>query len=137
MGYLLMPKIKVYSMPVGEKGRIKEIENTLESFQKEVGGYIEILSIDKECTLDLVCNEEGKINNLPLNRAWLFEGEVVEVIAGNCFITRHDKDGGSASIEESDVPKIEETLKQMVGIFGGTIVLVKEDDHDAEQGTSK
>lgn len=132
-----MAKIKVYSMPVGEKGHIKEIDNTLESFQKEVGGYIEILSVNNECTLDLVCNEEGKINNLPLNRAWLFEGEVVEVVAGSCFITRHGEDGESTSIEESDVPKIEETLKQMVGIFGGTIVLVKEDDQDAQQGTVK
>lgn len=132
-----MAKIKVYSLEVGKKGYIKEIDNTLESFQKEVGGYIEILSIDMECVLDLICNEEGKIKSLPLNRAWLFEGEVVEVIAGNCFITRHDEDGSSASIEESDIPKIEETLKQMVGIFGGTIVLVKEDDQDAQQGTDK
>jgi hypothetical protein len=127
-----MAKIKVYSMPVGEKGRIKEIENSLEAFQSEVGGYIEILSIDKECTLDLVCNEEGKIKSLPLNRAWFFEGEVVEVIAGNAFVSRHDEDGNSASIEESDVPKIEETLKQIIGMFGSTIVLTKEDDPDAQ-----
>ncbi len=132
-----MAKIRVYSMPVGEKGRIKEIENDLATFQSEVGGYIEILSIDKECVLDLICNEEGKIKSLPLNRAWLFEGEVVEVIAGSCFITRHGEDGESTSVEESDIPKIEETLKQMLGIFGGTIVLAKEDDQDAQQRTSK
>jgi hypothetical protein len=131
-----MAKIKVYSLPVGEKGRIKEIENDLATFQSEVGGYIEILSVDKECILDLTCNEEGKINGLPLNRAWIFEGEVVEVIAGNCFITRHDSEGNSISIEESDIPKIEEILKQILGIVGNTFILAKEDS-DAEQGTSK
>lgn len=116
-----MSKIKIYSMKVGETGSIKEIDNSLESFQSEVGGYIEILNIDKECILDLVCNEEGKINGLPMNRAWLFEGEIVEVIAGNCFVTRHNDNGDSTSIEESDVPKIEAILKQILAVIGNTI----------------
>lgn len=132
-----MAKIKVYAMSVGEKGCMKEIENSLEAFQSEVGGYIEILSINKECTLDLVCNEEGKINELPVNRAWLFEGEIVDIIMGNCFVIRHDEQGNSASIEESDIPKIEETLNRVLGIAGDTFILSKEDDYDAQQGTGK
>jgi hypothetical protein len=88
------------------------MNNTLEAFQFEVGGYIEIVNIDKEGSLDLVCNEEGKIKSLPINRTWLCKGEVVDVILGSCFVTRHDTDGNSTSIEESDIPKIEEILKQ-------------------------
>jgi hypothetical protein len=125
-----MSKIKIYLMEVGENGCIKEIENSLEVFQTIVGGYIEILSLDKECILDLVCNEEGKIKAFSLNRAWLSEGEIVEVIAGSCFVTRHNKDGDSISIEETDVPKIEAILKQVIGVVGNTILLAKEEPKD-------
>lgn len=38
---------------------------TLEELQKAVGGYIEIVPIDKEYSL--VVNEEGKLMGLPIN----------------------------------------------------------------------
>ena len=40
-------------------------DNTLEAFQKAVGGYIETVRIAED--LLIVCNEEGLINNLPFN----------------------------------------------------------------------
>ena len=46
---------------------------TLENMQKEVGGYIEICyPFDEGSPLDytcLICNEEGKLQGLPANRA--------------------------------------------------------------------
>ena len=44
-------------------------DNTLESFQKAVGGYIETLTISKD--LVLIVNEEGRIHNLPFNTSVL------------------------------------------------------------------
>ena len=43
-----------------------EIENTLKALQRAVGGYIEAVSISDG--ISLVCNEEGKLDNLPGNR---------------------------------------------------------------------
>ena len=45
----------------------KTITNTLESLQREVDGYIEVLGMGEG--ICLVCNEEGKIENKSLNRA--------------------------------------------------------------------
>ena len=64
--------IKVFAMRCSEdkvyKGRIEEIENTLEAKQKFVGGYIEVVNLTDE--IDLVLNDEGKLNGLPFNRVW-------------------------------------------------------------------
>lgn len=43
-----------------------EIENTLKALQRAVGGYIETVNISDG--ISLVCNEEGKLDNLPGNR---------------------------------------------------------------------
>lgn len=63
------------------------IDNTLEAMQKLVGGYIEEY-MPFEDEVAIVCNEEGKMNGLPLNRAIYAEGskEMIEIIAGDFFI---------------------------------------------------
>ena len=47
---------------------MKEIDSDLKSLQHEVGGYIEAI-YPYEDPVALVCNEEGKLEGLPLNRA--------------------------------------------------------------------
>ena len=50
----------------GEDPRIEPLfDNTLEAFQKAVGGYIETVTIATD--LVLICNEEGRINESPYN----------------------------------------------------------------------
>ncbi len=63
-----------------------EIEEGLEAMQKVVGGSIEEY-MPFEDEVAIVCNEEGKINGLPLNRA-IFDdrNEMVDIIAGDFFI---------------------------------------------------
>lgn len=49
-------------------------------------GFIEAFYPFKE-EVCIVCNDEGKINGLPLNRAVYSEsGELVDIIAGPCFL---------------------------------------------------
>ena len=61
--------------------REAEIGSDLKSMQDIVGGYIEaIYPYDDPVTL--VCNEEGKLIGLPLNR----KIEDFDIIAGNFFI---------------------------------------------------
>ena len=81
--------IKIVSVPVGKKAFVKEIQTGLKSLQSEVGGYIEAI-YPFEDEVAIICNEEGKINNLPLNRALRVEGvsgrEMIDIIAGDFFI---------------------------------------------------
>ena len=50
----------------GEEPAIEPLfDNTLDAFQKAVGGYIETVTIATDLTL--VCNEEGRIRCLPYN----------------------------------------------------------------------
>ena len=66
----------------GKDPVLTDIDNTLESFQKNVGGYIETVTLTEE--LVIVCNEEGRIQSLPYNctllRAVDFYGTIL--IAG-------------------------------------------------------
>lgn len=75
---LLMPKLS----------KTTDIEASLESYQKTVGGYIEAYYPFEE-PVCIVCNEEGKINGLPLNRAVYADpnrGEMLDIIAGTFFV---------------------------------------------------
>ena len=79
-----MKRIKVVLVEPGKKARVTEIDRSLECMQKLVGGYIERFILDDEVCI--ICNEEGKIEGLPLNRAIFYEGELIEIIAGTFFI---------------------------------------------------
>lgn len=65
---------------------VKTIPDGLESLQKIVGGSIEAV-YPFEDPVGIICNEEGKLLNLPLNRA-LFDknGRIYDIIAGTFLI---------------------------------------------------
>ena len=69
-----------------EMAEVIEIEDSLESMQKMVGGLIEEY-MPWEDEVALICNEEGKMVGLPLNRG-IFdeEGHLQDIIAGDFFI---------------------------------------------------
>ena len=83
-----------------------EIDGSLESMQKLVGGYIEAIYPFEDGEICLVCNEEGKLEGLPLNRAlYDDEGEIYDVIAGSFFICSAPSDSESfESIEDEKLP---------------------------------
>lgn len=59
--------IRVLLLEPGKNARIADIEAGLEGLQKVVGGYIEACYPFEE-EVCIICNEEGKIRGLPLNR---------------------------------------------------------------------
>lgn len=78
--------IRVILCKPGEKASITEIGDSLESMQEAVGGWIEEY-MPFEDEVAIVCNEEGKINGLTLNRAITDEdGQLLDIIAGDFFI---------------------------------------------------
>ena len=65
---------------------VREIGDSLESMQKIVGGLIEAVYPFDE-PVALICNEEGKLLNLSLNRALRDdEGNVYDIISGTFFL---------------------------------------------------
>ncbi len=64
----------------------KEIGSSLEDMQRLVGGHIQVVYPFPE-EVALVCNEEGKLQGLHLNRALRDAGgEVYDIISGTFFL---------------------------------------------------
>ena len=81
--------IKVLICKVKKSPYVENIECNFDTYQKIVGGYIQTIRLDANTIL--VCNDDGKILNLPFNRP-LFnnEGKVVDYIHGDFFIVGFD-----------------------------------------------
>lgn len=58
-------KIRVLVKEPGKEAELREMPNTLKALQSAVGGYIETVTFEKDCTL--IVNEEGKLQGLPVN----------------------------------------------------------------------
>ena len=71
---------------------LRDIDNTLEALQNEVGGYIEPVRLPGD--LVILCNENGVILKFPLNRTLVFKtsaGNFYNVpILGNFIICGTD-----------------------------------------------
>lgn len=69
-----------------KQARIATITNSLASLQQIVGGYIEAV-YPFDDPVAIICNEEGKINGLELNRALRDEdGKIYDILAGTFII---------------------------------------------------
>ena len=63
-----------------------QIGDDLQSMQAVVGGYIQAV-YPYEGPVALICNEDGKLDSLPLNRALRdADGDIYDIVAGNFFI---------------------------------------------------
>lgn len=70
----------------GKTAQVIEIDGSLEGMQKFVGGFIEPVYPFSD-PVAIVCNEEGKINRMELNRALYTEdGTMFDIVAGPMFI---------------------------------------------------
>ena len=113
-------KIKAYLMRTDEKSKIvykgylAEVDNTLEAEQAYVNynkphGLITVVSINND--IDIIANDEGKLNNFPINRFLVSDdGVVLDMLVGNIMCVRHNEEGEFTSIREEDIPVIESHL---------------------------
>ena len=96
----LNQKLRVVLVEPHRLAKITMISSSLESLQKTVGGYIEIVPFFQD-GVTIVCNEEGKLNNLPLNRAIEIDDQIQDIIAGTFFLCDGSGDTlGSLSPEQ-------------------------------------
>lgn len=122
-----MKKISVLLVEPGKCPKVIEIEDTLEAMQNIVGGDIEVYEpFDDE--IAIVCNEEGKVKGLPLNRAiYSDRGELVDIIAGTFFVCYAPVDSeGFLNLPKELAEKYEEYFKEPESFnteAGGVIVI--------------
>lgn len=88
--------MRVVMVETGRKAYEMELENGLGSMQRTVGGLIQAVYEPGGRNAVLICNDEGKLLDLPLNRALRDEdGEIYDAIAGTFFICGTPPDGES------------------------------------------
>jgi uncharacterized protein (DUF736 family) len=88
---------------VGQQPEVAEIENDLDEMQDIVGGYIETINLGEDIVL--VCNEEGKLDNLPFN--FPLQGDF---IVGNAFFTKANDEGDFVDLNKKDIELIMDFL---------------------------
>ena len=76
----------------GKAPEEKDIGSDLKSLQEEVGGLIECVYLDDDSGTILVCNEEGKLGGMEMNRRL---GD--DILCGPFFIVRDNGKGDFAS----------------------------------------
>ena len=122
-------KITVLVVEPGEVPYVKEIDSGLESLQSEVDGWIEAI-YPYEDPVAIICNEEGKLNGLPLNRAIISEetGDAVDIIAGKFLITGITDDN-FGSLNDTQIKKFSEKFLHSESFmrFGRQFIRIVED----------
>ncbi len=105
-------KIKVLALLPLELPKEIELDNTLEAMQKFVGGLIECITLsDTGSAVTLVCNDEGKLLGLPLNRP-LWDG--ADVLAGPGFLAGCDNEGDLTSLPQSAMDFYKEKFRAFI-----------------------
>ena len=93
-------KLKILLKKVGYEPEIKFIDNTLKAKQKIVGGLIEVIDFTDDTLI--VCNEEGKILDLPPNT--IFD---MDYIAGDYFVVGNDFENAAfKSLTDEQIKKV-------------------------------
>lgn len=115
-------ELRIVLKKVGEEPEIINIENTLEAKQKLVGGWIEVVTVTDDILL--VCNEEGKLDNLDPNL--LFD---YDYIAGDCFFIGDDyKNGDFKSLTDEQIEEVKEICKNREFVY-----LIELDNSDEKE----
>lgn len=89
----------------GQAPRVEPLfDNTLEAFQKAVGGYIETVTIAEDMVI--ICNEEGRLMGFPSNVAVAGVGFVGTILAVGV------KGDEFASLKSRHVPIVMKMLEE-------------------------
>lgn len=112
---------------------VKEIDSGLKSLQSEVGGWIEAIYPFEE-EVALICNEEGKLCGLPLNRALMDEdGEIYDIIAGTFLVVGLGEED-FCSLSDEYIKKFSDRFKtpEKFAEIDGKLIVIRIESEDGE-----
>ena len=112
--------MKILLVEPGNIPRPMEIGDTLEDMQNVVGGLIQAVYPFEE-PVALICNEEGKLLGLPLNRSLRDEaGQVYDIVAGAFFLCAAPPDSEHfESLTEEQLTHYQELFRSPELFLGG------------------
>lgn len=117
--------MKVLIVAPGAKPEEREIDGSLESMQTIVGGIIQEI-FPFEDYVALICNDEGKLNCMPMNRMlW----EINDVVCGTFFLCRalpNEENFSSLTDDEVEQYKQRFDKPEQFMRIGSTLVVIKE-----------
>lgn len=111
-----------------KRPEVVDIDSSLKSLQEAVGGYIEAI-YPWEDEVALICNEEGKLEGLPLNRTLYDErGHMYDIVAGTFLLVglTHDNFGDLSADLTRKYMKEFECPESFVNL-NGHIITIRED----------
>lgn len=120
-------KINVLIVEPHKEPYMKEIGTELESLQAEVDGLIQVV-YPYEDLVGIVCNEEGKINGMELNRAIYGEdNDIIDIIAGKFVVVGLDEDRfGNLTPEQQEKFADMFATPESFLLIGGKITVIPE-----------
>ena len=94
---------------------VKHISGSLNSMQKIVGGTIQAIYPFENPEIALICNDDGKLINLPLNRAlYDKDGKLFDIVAGTFFLCRAPADSENfESLTDEQIKTYREQFKDI------------------------
>ena len=119
--------MKVLMVEPGKSPYETEIEGGLESLQDAVGGNIQA-TYPFDDLVGLICNDEGKLLGLPLNRALYDDGgRMYDIVAGNFLIVGLGKEDFT-DLSPELMKKFSEQFKhpEKFARIAGEIIAVKQ-----------
>ena len=122
--------MRILVVEPGKKPEAKEIDGSLTSMQEIVGGTIEAIYPWAD-PVALICNDEGKLLGLPLNRTLADEdGHVLDVVAGTFFLCGIPTDSdsfGSLSVSQLEKYRTAFACPETILRMNGQLVVVREE----------
>lgn len=133
-------RLRVVFVEPGKRPEERMIDGSLENLQRLVGGNIEVYAPFDE-DVAIICNEEGKIDGLPLNRAVCGEdSRTMDIIAGSFFICATPADSDSfGSLNDRQVKAYAEKFRypELFIRTGNGISVLRADETAAGTHTKK
>ena len=123
--------MKVLMIEPGKVPYETEIENSLRAMQEAVGGRIQTVEFSDDPAV-LICNQEGKMKGMPLNRPLHdSRGEVYDIIAGRFFIAGAGEDD-FCDLPDHLLKKYEEEFhqpKQFKRVAGRVLIMNQKEEN--------
>jgi hypothetical protein len=98
-------------------------KDQLRSFQQIVGGYIEMPYISEKLDslgIDIIINEEGKLEELSPSAVVTKDGKIIDMICGNIIFATHNDSGNTEPLTETQKAWLHENIaseEKIIGIF--------------------
>ena len=103
---------------------ILQVENSLETLQELVGGYIESVHVSKSLNgnyIDIIVNEEGRLLGLDVSAIIYAHDVIIADLCGPIIFTSHDETGETVSLTNEQIDYLQQICVSQETMLGKLI----------------